>query len=275
MKPDPVFSGEVVRAVLLFVVAIAIGGAAVAVATGSLKLSLPDINLPETDSDPVTTLQDTNLSDTTIDGPTTEDPIPAAPPASPVSDPFSTAGLIVAIPQVTAEVGPGAELTRMFINEVQTQFIVRTGGDGVKAYTVRSDDGSLGTQDASITVSGNATIDDFAFKLGAVKPAAIDRMLARARKLSGAADFKPTVLSLERDLTSGLKPPEWTINAEGNGRSLLFRARIDGGGVRNIGGAGAEIPPAALEARKLNECIQAADKTDPDQIRACFEQFSP
>lgn len=275
MKPDPIFSGEVVKAALLFLVAIAIGGAAVAVATGSLKVSLPDINLPDANTDTVTTLQDTNLSDTTIDGPEPAEPTPAEPAPSPISNPFSTAGLIVAIPQVSAEVGPGVELTRIFINEVQTQFIVRTGGDGVKAYSVRADDGSLGTQDASITVNGNATIDDFAFKLGAVKPAAIDRMLARAKKLSGAADFKPTVLSLERDLTSGLKPPEWTINAEGNGRSLLFKARIDGGGVRNIAGEGAEIPPAALEARKLSECIQAADKTDPDQIRACFDEFSP
>ncbi|MFN2612933.1 MAG: hypothetical protein ABR536_06145 [Solirubrobacterales bacterium] len=64
MKPDPLFSGEALKAAGLLLVAILIGGVAVAVATGSLKLSLPDVNLPDTSSDTGTNLQNTDLSST-------------------------------------------------------------------------------------------------------------------------------------------------------------------------------------------------------------------
>ena len=52
--------------------------------------------------------------------------------------------------------------------------------------------------EATVTISGNVTLEDFAFGLAAVDPDAIDRMLAAARKRSGAADFEPSVLVLER-----------------------------------------------------------------------------
>lgn len=278
MKPDPVFSGEALKAAALLLVALAIGGAAIAVATGGLHVNAPHINLPDSHGGPVTDLQNTNLSNTTIDGSLEQTvdqptPEPGAAPA-PAADPFSGTGLAGAIAKVGTEVGPYAELTRLSINDVQTQFIVRTGGDGVAAYSVRADSGELDRQDASITISGNATLDDFDFKLGAVKPAAIDPMLAHARKLSGASDFRPSVLSLERDLSSGLTPPHWTINAEGNGRYLLFKAAIDGKHVKAAGGQGPPIPQAAVDARKLNDCIQNAGG-DVDTIEKCVSDFSP
>jgi hypothetical protein len=268
MKPDPVFSGEALKAVALLVVAIVVAVAAYAVATGNLGISLPDVNLPDTSTEAVTTLQDVSLEDTTINPTKPEAPQARQP------DPFTSAGLASAIAKVRGAVGPGAELTRMFVNDVQTQFIVRTSGAGVAAYSVRADSGALDKQEATISVSGNATIDDFAFKLAAVKPAALDRILARARKLSGAADFRPSVVSVERDLSAGLKPPEWTINAEGNGRYLLFRAAIDGKRVSRAGGQGPAIPPAAAAARKLNDCVLAAG-SDAEAIRGCFQQFTP
>lgn len=278
MKPDPIFSGEALKAAALLVVAIAIGGAAVAVATGGLHISTPHISLPDSNGGTATELQNTNLSNTTIDGSldqTVDQPAPEpSAAAAPAADPFSGAGLASAIAKVGAEIGPNAELTRLFINDVQTQFIVRTGGDGVAAYSVRADSGELDRQDASITISGNATLDDFDFKLGAVKPGAIAPMLARARKLSGGSDFRPSVLSLERDLRSGLEPPEWTINAEGNGRYLLFKAGINGRHVKATGGQGPPIPQAAIDARKLNDCILDAGG-DPDTIQKCVSDFSP
>jgi hypothetical protein len=277
VKPDPVFSGEVLKAAALFLVALAVGGAAVAVATGNLSVHLPDINLPDTDTGTTTNLTHTNLSDITINGPEPQaTPEPAADPANvtPVADQFGSGAFAGAIARVAGETGgPGTEVTRALINDSQTQFTVRTGGENVKAYEVLTS-GELVTQDASITITGTAEIGDFAFKLGAIKAAAVDRMLARAKKLSRAADFRPSVLSLERDLSGGLKPPEWTINAEGNGRYLTFRAALDGSRVRNVGGKGIEIPQAAIDARKLNDCIQSAGQ-DFDQIQGCFDEFSP
>ena len=147
-------------------------------------------------------------------------PEPAAPEA-PVTNPLSSQGLSESISAVRAQIGGGRELTSLTINEVQTQFIVRRGKD-VEAWSVMADDGSVIRQDASISITGDATVKDFAFKLDAVDPGAVDRMLARTRKLSGAQDLLPTVLRLERDLSAGPHPPEWTINAEGKGRYLTY-----------------------------------------------------
>ena len=60
--------------------------------------------------------------------------------------------------------------------------------------------------------------------------------MATAKKQSGAGDFEPTVLSLERRIPFGDRALEWTINAEGGGRNLLYRAEPNGSKVRNQGG---------------------------------------
>jgi hypothetical protein len=271
VKPDPVFSGDAFKAAALMVVALVIGVGVWAVASDNLNVSLPDVNLPDNSSSPSTNLQNTDLSNTTID-PSAEPVTKPSAPANPVGDPFSSAGLSQSIAAIKSQIGGGRQLTSLTINDVQTQFIVRRGKD-IEAWSVRADDGSMTRQDASISISGNATIKDFAFKLDAVDPAAVNRMLARTRKLSGAQDLKPTVLRLERDLTGGQKPPEWTINAEGNGRYLTYKANAKGGAVKNIGGDGVEIPQAAIEARKLNDCIKAAG-TDTNAISACFKAFT-
>lgn len=262
MRQDPIFSGGAVKVALFLLVAAVLGVGAYAIVGENIDIDLPD--LPEIDTGEVTNLQSTNLEATTIGG---DQPPPAA-----VEEPFSTAGFGAALAQVKGEVGASAELTRLFINGTQTQFIVRRGGDSVEAYSVRSDSGELAREDATISITGNASLDDFAFPLGAVKPAAIDRMLAAARKQSGAGDFEPTVLTLERGIAFGQRALEWTINAQGGGRYLLYRADADGTEVRNEGGQGTEIPEAAQEAQKLNDCIQDANN-DPEAIFACLDKF--
>jgi hypothetical protein len=266
VNTDPIFSRGVLKGLGILLVALVLGGGAYALAGGGIGIDLPDIDLPDTTTGDgsATQLSNTTLESTTIEGPAPEQP------AEP-TDPFTSASFATAIDKVRAETGPGTKLTRLFINDVQTQFIVQRGKE-VEAYSVRADNGEVTRQEATITVSGNATIDDFAFALDAIEPGAVDRMLAKARKLSNAPDLKPTVLNLERDLSAGLKPPEWTISAEGGSRNLTFKASEDGREVRNVGGEGSEIPQAALDARKLNECIQSANQ-DFDAIQKCFENF--
>lgn len=264
MNEDPILSGGIVKAALVILVAGALGVGAFIVAGDDIDIDLPD--LPDIDTlgeDTTTNLENTELSDTTVGG--GEQPGNA-------TDPFTTAGLASAVDQVRGEAGGDAQLTRLFINDAQTQFIVRTGGDGVEAYSVRADTGELTREDATITISGGARIDDFAYALGAVKPAAVDRMLSAARRQSGAGDFRPTVLSLERGIPFGSRALEWTINAQGKGRNLLYRANAEGRQLRNDGGEGTAIPPAAIEAQKLNDCIREA-QNDPERIFACLEQF--
>jgi hypothetical protein len=226
VREEPIISAAVVKAALVLLVAGALGVGAYALVGGDIDVDLPD--LPEIDLE-TTTDEGTNLEGTTLQDTTIGEGAPEA------TDPFTSAGFADALDQVKDEVGPGQELTRLFINPVQTQLIVRRG-NGVEAYSVRADTGELTRAEATITISGNAKIGDFAFPLDSVDPAAVDRMLAAARKQSGAADFQPTVLALERAIPFGSRELRWTINGEADGRSLLFRAAADGSGVERVAG---------------------------------------
>lgn len=264
MREDPIISGGILKAALVLLVGGALGVGAYSLAGGGIDINLPD--LPEIDTlGETTTLENTTLQDTTIGEETPDEPAAAV-------DPFTSAGLDSALGQVRDAVGLGSQLTQVTINPTQTQFIVRRGSNEVEAYSVRADTGALDQEEATITISGDATIGDFAFALSDVDPAAVDRMLAAGRKESGAADFEPTVLSLERAIPFGSRELRWTINAQGGGRNLMYRASADGSKLENVGGAGTAIPPAAQEAKKLNDCIQAANN-DPNEIFACLDRF--
>ena len=260
MREDPIISGGLFRVLLVVLVAAGLGIGAFAIAGDGVDVDLPD--LPEIDTGEVTNLDNTTLEDTTIDG---------GEPEQAALDPFTSAGFGSALDAVRGAAGSEAQVTRLFINPTQTQFIVRRA-DGVEAFSVRVDSGELVKEDATISISGGATIDDFSFPLDGVKASAVDRMLASARRQSGAQDFDPTVLTLERAIPFGSRELRWTINAEGGGRYLLYRAAPDGSDVRNEGGEGTQIPQAAQDAKRLNECIAAANN-DPDKIFACLDEF--
>jgi hypothetical protein len=259
MREDPIISGGWIKAALVLLVAGALGVGAYLLASGT-DIDLPDIDLNTTEGQ--TTLSDTNLEDTTIG-----DSEPSV-----TQDPLTTAGFAAAIAKLREEVGPGAELTEVTINDTQTQFFVRHG-DGDDAYLVNAESGELERRDATITISGNVTIEDFVFPLAGVQPSAIDAMVSGAGKLSGAADFKPTVLTLERRLPEGSRKLAWTINGQGGGRNLTYRAAPDGSNIEDVGGGGTAIPPEVQQAQELNRCIEAAGG-DIDKVTACFDQFS-
>jgi hypothetical protein len=262
MRDDPIISGGALKIALALLLVVVLGLGALQLFGDGWDIDLPD--LPEIEDSPATNLSDTELSETTIDG-------AGGGSAQANLDLFTSEGFGSAVAEVREAAGSDAQLTRLFVNDVQTQFVVRRG-DGVEAYSVRADTGELTREDASITISGNATIDDFAYPLAAVKPAAIDRMLSAARKESGAGDFRPTTLALERRIPFGSRALEWTINAQGKGRYLLYRAGADGGNVRDESGGGTAIPPAAQEAQKLNDCVSDA-AGDTDKILRCLEDF--
>jgi len=71
----------------------------------------------------------------------------------------------------------------------------------------------------------------------------------------------------------GSRKLTWTINAQGGGRNLTYRARANGVKVEDVGAGGTAIPPEIQQAQVLNECIQAA-AADTDQITACFDRFT-
>jgi len=260
MREDPVISGGVLKLALVLVVAAGLGGAGYAIAGGNLDLpEIPELPEVETAGD-ATQVEEGDLTDTTLG----EDPDPGD-----ESGPFTTAALAAALRTFSDEVG-SVQLTRLTVNEVQTQFIVRRG-DGIELYSLRHGDDDPISEEASITITGDASIADFAFSSEAVLTSAVDRMLSAARRQSGASDFTPTVLTLERGIPFGERELRWTISAEGDGRFLTYRAAADGRQVENLGG-GTEIPPSAQQARELNECIDDAGE-DTDEVLACLERF--
>ncbi len=261
MREDPIVPGGLFRLALALLLVVALGAGAFSLFGGGIAIDLPD--LPDLEPAGVTNLENTELRDTTIGG-------SGAPPPAAI-DPFTSTGFAAAIAAVRADAGSGRQLTRLFINDVQTQFIVRRENDGVEAYGVRADSGELVREEATVTISGSARLDDFAFSLDGLEPGAIDRMLASTRRQTGAGDLRPTVLSLERAIPFGSRELRWTINVQSGGRNLLFRADANGSKVRNEGGKGSAIPPAAVEAQKLGDCIRAA-RNDAEKILACLEE---
>lgn len=264
MREEPVISRAIVKAALVLLVAGGLGVGAYVLVGGGIDIDLPDLPDVETATEEATTIDDTTLQDTTIG----IDSEPEAPASK--SNAYTSASLGASVGVLRDAVGPDAELTRVAINDVQTEFIVRRG-DGIEAYRI-TPEGNVIREDATITISGDATLADFAFPLTAVDPTAIDRMLASSRNLTGVQDLRPSTLTLERAIPFGERKLEWAINAEGGGRYLTLRANADGTQVRNVGGKGVAIPPAAQEARKLNDCIDAA-QGDADEIFACLDRF--
>lgn len=264
MREDPIFSGGLIKLMLGLLVVAVIAVGAFAVVGDGLPFDLPDLPDIE-DSTNVTNLQDTELQDTTIDG-GPEQELPSAQ----AGDPFTSAGFAGALEAVRRSAGGGAQLTRLTINGVQSQFIVRRGKTKAEAYSVRADSGEVTRAPATITISGNATLNDFAFPLAGVRAGAIDRMVSGARKQSGG-DFEPDVLTLERAIPFGSRALRWTINGQSGGRYVLYRAQPNGSGVRNEGGEGVAVPPAAKEAQELSDCISAA-QNDTDKILECLER---
>ena len=264
MKEEPVFSGGIVKVILVLAVAAGLGFGAYALAGGGVDLpdlpDLPDVNTDSSDSGV------TNLENTTIDEETTLGETAAHRAARPVHD----RGVGRRRSRGSDAAG-NVELTQVTINDVQTQFIVRRG-DGIESFSVRADSDELVRESATITISGNATLADFAFPLKGVQASAVDRMLSAGEEDEWGGDFRPTTLLLERSIATGSRALEWTINAQGDGSYLTYRAGSDGKGVNAVGGTGPKVPEAARQAQRLNDCIAAAGE-DTDAIFSCLEKF--
>lgn len=267
MREEPIISRAWIKAAVVVLLGGALGlGAYLLASDTEIDLpDLPEVDLEELDTgETATNISETTLEDTTIDG----DPEPAA-----STDPFTTAGLAAALAKVRDARGGGQQVTRVSVNGTQTQFSVRRG-DRIEVYSVRADTGELQRQDATVTITGNATIADFAFALDRVDPAAVDRMLAEAAGQSGDERFHATVLTLERRIPFGSRELAWTISAEAGDRTLTYRAAADGTRVEDIGGGGTPVPPEVKAAEELGDCIEAAG-TDIDAVTACFDRFAP
>lgn len=255
MREDPIISGWLIKALLGLMVVAGIGYGGYRIVDG-LDIDLDSVG------EEVASLDNTELEGTTINGGDSGD-------AEDLGDPRTAPGLAAAIARIREEAG-AARLTRMTVNEFGTQFYVLRGGEA-KAYSVPRR-GDVSELPATISITGNADVTDFAYGLGAIKPAAIARMVREAARLARAKSLDVQTLALERALPFGRRALEWTLNARKGSRALTFRASADGRRVENVGGDGIELPQAALDAEKLNRCISDAG-SDTDRVLECLEKF--
>lgn len=268
--PGPVEEGIVSRGVkrLIFVV---LGGLAIGFGVFALVSGLQSADDKDTAA-PVKPAQ-------TPAGATTSPSPPPDKPAEPVSsdipeDPFSSESLRLATDLVRREVGGDAELTKLTINPVLTEFHVRQG-NGARGFQLRAGEDKL--QAVLVRVVGTGSLDEFSFPLSKVDPDSVDRMVAEAKRISGAGDFEPNVLALEKALVN--KRLRWLITAEGGGRiGLTYIARPDGRRVNdaNTGPRAAppSVPPDVEEqferGRKRLRCVQQAGG-DIEKLQRCGE----
>src|SRR5262249_57170659 len=109
----------------------------------------------------------------------------------------------------------GADFKRR--NGEQATGFVYTGGD-------------LHPEQVQVVGPGSLEGQDFPFS--EVDPAAIDEIVSGVQSQSGLSDLKVTVMTLEKNAVDGKL--EWTINAEGGGRTgLVYKAEPDGSNVTN------------------------------------------
>lgn len=187
-------------------------------------------------------------------------------------DLFTSAGFTEAVDAVAEEEGDDAPV---FDVQITSGGAVFTFVDGEQLAGQVYSGGELQSQE--VDVIGPGSVEGSDFPLTDVDPAAIDKIAEGVRTESGIDDVEITVMKLTKQNANG--ELQWTINAEGGGRTgLVYTADPDGSNLvsplGDIAGGGSTDPsdtPAPSEsAQALAECVQEA-AGDVDAIQACTE----
>jgi hypothetical protein len=195
-------------------------------------------------------------------------------------DQFTSAALAKTLDAVKSKAGDTAELLEVQITTGGTDYKIR---DGEKATGLHFAPGSGDPQDVQVDIIGTGSLDNSAYPISEVDPAAVDKMVAQAPEVSGASDFKVTVMTLGNSFsTSG--DIEWTINGEASGRTgLVLNAKPDGSGLSAPGGqvpagaSGTTAAPASpsgsptTSGSAIADCLQKA-AGDVEKAKACVGQ---
>ena len=201
--------------------------------------------------------------------PTDEDVAPE--PADPgPQDVFSSARFAPALAAARVIAGPRARMTRLQLNGPFADFHLLKRG---KLRGIRWNALSAAVEPIEVITVGGGSPKAIAFKLGAVKTAAIDRLVRRTARKSGRPDFEVISLDLRRDPVDNRL--RWEIVGHGGGElGLIYYADPDGTGVRSqqqqIARTTPVPPPTSRKAAKQLRCIQR--KIGSSRIRVCFKR---
>jgi hypothetical protein len=178
-------------------------------------------------------------------------------------DQFTSAALAKTLDAVKSKAGDTAELLEVQITSAGTDYKIR---DGEKATGLHFDPGSGDGQDVKVEIIGTGSLANSAYPISEVDPAAVDKMLAQAPDVSGASDFKVTVMTLGNSFSVN-GDIQWTINGEASGRTgLVLNAKPDGSGLSAPGGQVPSGPSSTTPS------ASGTNTTDPAAIASCIQK---
>src|SRR3954454_3942205 len=194
------------------------------------------------------------------------------------TDLFTSAGFQKAHDAVTDKAGENAQALQVQITAGGADFKLRNGEQATGFVYTGGD-----LRDERVDVIGPGSLEGQDFPFSEIDPAAINKIVSGVKEAAGVSDLKVTVMALEKSQIDGVL--QWTINAEGGGRTgLVYNAEPDGSNVASpigdiarsgsgrtstSGGSstGATTPSGRTPA-EIAQCIQQAG-TDVSKIQAC------
>ena len=187
------------------------------------------------------------------------------------SDLFTTAGFQKAYDAVKGKAGDNAQALQVQITEGGADFKLRNGEQATGFVYTGGD-----LHDEKVDVIGPGSLEGQDFPFTEVDPAAIDKIVSGVKQASGVNDLKVTVMTLEKSAVDGQL--NWTINAEGGGRTgLVYNAEPDGSNVTSplpdiagSGSGGTSTTASGKTPAEIAQCVQQAG-TDVSKIQACAQ----
>ena len=172
---------------------------------------------------------------------------------------------------VKGKAGDNAQALQVQITEVGADFKLRNGEQATGFVYTGGD-----LHDEKVDVIGPGSLEGQDFPFTEVDPAAIDKIVSGVKQASGVNDLKVTVMTLEKSAVDGQL--NWTINAEGGGRTgLVYNAEPDGSNVTSplpdiagSGSGGTSTTPSGKTPAEIAQCVQQAG-TDVSKIQACAQ----
>jgi hypothetical protein len=140
---------------------------------------------------------------------------------------FSSRGFGEALDAIEAEVGADPGLLEIQVKKGSADFTVRRGerAKGLR-YRTRGD-----VEPFEVEAVGPGTFEGRDFPLSDVDPVAVDEIVAGVREASGVNEFRPTTLTLEKDVAGVLR---WLIIGTGGGPAgLIYYADPDGSNIQS------------------------------------------
>ena len=147
-----------------------------------------------------------------------------------LGDYLSPASFAAVVTRVKRELGPGAELLDLTVS--------RQGGGNVKYRTgdraagLQWGPGHAGLDPVKVTLVGSGKLADNVFPIAKLDPTASAKLAAAVRSETGPG-FEAQTMTLSLNPATG--KVQWTVTGESDGRALVFTAKSDATGVKQVG----------------------------------------